>query len=283
MRTTKWGASAWIGSQTRAGRLRFSVRNSATNRLVFSSLLCCALPRRLPILISAVCRGEERKSSYIRTPTASSNSSITFYEFKLREEAGSQANTGRFPSEFCAFVIEASASIIKGTARLQITYTVLGTATGWCSSMAQFHHDGRVATRTLMRFLGQLPRIKRCKLIEKISPKLKRKSTWSGKLVTFSFSKVCWWIPLVDSGVTLTVKWDLLVLASLVVDATGTGRSSSDKIKFLSLVPCDFFWVGSEASDEYASSSQAHWSEKSTDSRQRWTCKDNNINDTRFH
>lgn len=102
--------------------------------------------------------------------------------------------------------------------------------------------------------------------------KKKGKLTWSGKFVTFSFSNECWCTPLVESGAILTVRWALLVLAGLAVDATGTGRSSSDKIRFLSLVPCDFFWVGNEASDEYASSSQAHWSEKSTDSRHRWTC-----------
>jgi hypothetical protein len=81
----------------------------------------------------------------------------TFDEFQLWKEAGSQAIAGRFASEFGAFVIEASASIVKGAARLQIADTVLGAAARGCSPMAQFHHDGRVAARTLMRFLGQLP------------------------------------------------------------------------------------------------------------------------------
>lgn len=130
-----------------------------------------------------------------------------------------------------------------------------------------------------MCFLGQLPQSKVVNESSKYRKSLRKKHTWSGKLVTFSFSNECWWIPFVDSGATLTVKWDLLVLASLVVVATGTGRSSSDKIRFLSLVPCDFFWVGKEASDEYASSNQEHWSEKSTDSRQRWTYNSNIINE----
>lgn len=43
------------------------------------------------------------------------------------------------------------------------------------------------------------------------------------------------------------------------------GRNSSDRIRFLSLTPCGFFLDGTGASELYASSNQAHFSEKSTD------------------
>ena len=152
MRTTRWGISEWIGNHTRAGKLRFNVRSSATNRPVFSSLPCWA-PNRFPILINA--RQGVKNYWTVKIMILFSQFS-TFNEFQLWQEARSETIACRLAGELCTIRVKTSAAVVKGSSRVKIADTVFSTTTRWCTPVTQLHHNSCITSRSLVRPFGDL-------------------------------------------------------------------------------------------------------------------------------